>query len=173
MDEVTAGMGREELAAYIAAENIDATIIELDEPTPTVETAAEAVGTHPSQIIKSLLFLIKRENGEFDPLLVITNGTDRVDYVALARFAGTSRRSIRIANAEQVEALTGYQVGAVPPFGHKQPLPTLLDETVLEQDVIYGGGGTSHALMRVSVDELRRVLPDAAVAAVTQSSTTS
>lgn len=166
-------MGRDKLAAYIAAENIEATILALDEPTPTVETAAAALGIQPAQIIKSLLFLIKRQHGEFDPLLVITNGTDRVDYVALARYAGTSRRSIRIASAEQVEALTGYVVGAVPPFGHKQRLPTLLDESVLEQDVIYGGGGTSHALMRVSVNELRRVLSGAAVAAVTQSNTTS
>lgn len=166
-------MGRDKLAAYIAAQNIEATIFELDEPTPTVETAAAALGVHPAQIIKSLLFLIKRQNGEFDPLLVITNGTSRVDYVALARLAGTSRRSIRIASAEQVEALTGYEVGAVPPFGHEQRLPTILDETVLQQDVIYGGGGSDHALMRVSVAELRRVLAGAAVAAVTQSNTTS
>jgi prolyl-tRNA editing enzyme YbaK/EbsC (Cys-tRNA(Pro) deacylase) len=166
-------LGREELAAYLAAENIDATIMELDAPTPTVEAAATALGVHPAQIIKSLLFLIKQPDGALEPLLVITNGTDRVDYPVLARFAGTSRRSIRIASADQVEALTGFEVGAVPPFGHRQPLPTLLDQSVLEQEVIYGGGGTSHALMRVTVAELRRVLAGAAIAVVTQSTSTS
>jgi prolyl-tRNA editing enzyme YbaK/EbsC (Cys-tRNA(Pro) deacylase) len=166
-------VGREKLAAYIADKRIDARILDLDEPTPTVEAAAAALGINPAQIIKSILFLIKEKSGAFRPLLVITNGTERIDYVSLARFAGTSRRRIRIAGADQVEELTGFPVGTVPPFGHRKQLPTVVDEGVLQQDVVYGGGGTLHALMRVSVAELQRVLPDAQVLAVTQSTTTS
>jgi prolyl-tRNA editing enzyme YbaK/EbsC (Cys-tRNA(Pro) deacylase) len=165
-------MDNRDLAGFIAREGIEAQILELDEPTPTVEAAAAALGITPAQIVKSILFLVKQKSGEPCPLLVITNGTDRVDYVALARYAGTSRRAIRIASAEQVAELTGYRVGTVPPFGHDTILPTVIDEGVLQQETIYGGGGTLNALMRVRVEELCRVLA-APVRAVTQSATTS
>jgi prolyl-tRNA editing enzyme YbaK/EbsC (Cys-tRNA(Pro) deacylase) len=166
-------MGRDELGDYIVRNGIDATILDLDEPTPTVEAAAEVVGVSPAQIIKSILFLIKGNDGQFQPLMVITNGTDRIDYVALAKLLATSRRSIRIASADQVEELTGFPVGTVPPFGHKGNLPTIIDAGVLQQEVIYGGGGALHALMRIAVTELRRVLPGARIEEVTQSTTTS
>jgi prolyl-tRNA editing enzyme YbaK/EbsC (Cys-tRNA(Pro) deacylase) len=162
-------MDRQDLARYVEREGIDAQILELDEPTPTVETAAAALGIAPVQIVKSILFVVKQPDGELRPLLVITNGTDRVDYVALGRFAGTSRRAIRIASAEQVVELTGYPVGTVPPFGHKMLLPTVIDEGVLRQETIYGGGGALNTLMRVRVGELCRVLATAPVRAVTQS----
>ena len=166
-------MGRDELGDYIVSNGIDATILDLDEPTPTVEAAAEVLGVSPAQIIKSILFLIKGGDGEFQPLMVITNGTDRIDYTALAKLLGTSRRSIRIASAEQVEELTGFPVGTVPPFGHKSSLPTIIDSRVVQQELIYGGGGALHALMRIAVSELQRVLPGARIEAVTQSTTTS
>ena len=62
-----------------------------------------------------------------------------------------------MADGEQVEAITGYPIGAVPPFGHPQPLETLLDEGVLQQEEVLGGGGETNALMRVAVSELQRV----------------
>lgn len=166
-------MDTQDLARYVEREGIDAQILELDEPTPTVEAAAAALGITPAQIVKSVLFVVKQRSGELHPLLVITNGTDRVDYVALARYAGTSRRAIRIASAEQVLEITGYPVGTVPPFGHKTLLPTVIDEGVLLQETIYGGGGALNALMRVRVDELCRVLATAPVRAVTQPATAS
>lgn len=166
-------MGREELGTYIVSKRIDATILDLDEPTPTVEAAAEVLGVNPAQIIKSILFLIKGDDGQFQPLMVITNGTGRIDYTALAQLLATSRRNIRIASADQVEELTGFAVGTVPPFGHTTSLPTIIDERVLQQDVIYGGGGSMQALMRLRVSELQRVLPTAQIQPVTQSMTTS
>lgn len=166
-------MDMHDLSRYVEGHGIDAEILELDEPTPTVEAAAAAIGSKPAQIVKSVLFVVKQRSGEMRPLLVITNGTDRIDYVALARYAGTSRRAIRMASAEQVLELTGFPVGTVPPFGHKTLLPTVIDEGVLQQETIYGGGGALNALMRISVDELCRVLATAPVRALTQSVTTS
>lgn len=141
------------LAHYISERGIRAKIVHLDSGTPTVAAAAEAVGVGPEQIIKSVLFLASGE-----PVLVVTNGLTRVNRKLLADALGMSRRRIKIADGKAVTAVTGYAVGAVPPFGHRTPLRTLLDAGVLEQETVYGGGGEGNALMLLSTDELQRVL---------------
>jgi Cys-tRNA(Pro) deacylase len=151
-------MDAKDLQRFIDEAGIDAEIVLLAETTPTVEAAAEAVGVQPAQIVKSVLFVVKDPDGAKRPQLVVTNGLSRVDYRALAAYLGTSRRRVRMARAPEVQAMTGYPVGTVPPFGHASPVPTVLDETVIEQGEVYAGGGAINALMRLRVEELQRVL---------------
>jgi Cys-tRNA(Pro) deacylase len=146
------------LAQYLSEAGIEAEIVHLQEHTPTVEAAAEAVGVHPEQIIKSLLFL-----ADGKPVLVIANGFARVDYKKLATYLGISRRRIKLAKADEVLALTGYRAGAVPPFGHRQEVRTLVETAVFNQRDVYAGGGEINALMRMTVEELQRVVAGQAV----------
>lgn len=146
-------MDSSDLAQFIATHDIEAEIVHLTVETPTVVAAANAVNVKPEQIIKSLLFM-----ADGSPVLVVTNGLTRVHRKRLAVELGMSRRRIKIASVEQVLAVTGYAVGAVPPFGHLINIPTLLDVGVLAESTVYGGGGESDALMRLSTDELQRVV---------------
>jgi Cys-tRNA(Pro) deacylase len=141
-----------DLARFIVENGIEAEIVTLEAETPTVEKAAEAVGVLPVQIGKSLLFFANQE-----PLLVIANGTTRVDYKALASILGISRKRLKLATAQQVQQVTGYPVGTVPPFGHKSILQTMVESGVLEQSEIYAGGGELNALLRIDTSELARV----------------
>ena len=59
------------------------------------------------------------------------------------------RKKVKLADPGKVLQETGYQVGAMPPFGHHTPLPTLIDKRVLEKDQVYAGGGSDQALMRI------------------------
>ncbi len=146
-------MDSSDLARFIAKNDIAAEIIHLPVETPTVAAAAEAVNVKPEQIIKSLLF-----TAAGSPVLVVTNGLTRIHRPRLAAVLGLSRRKIKIAGKDQVLAFTGYAVGAVPPFGHLTRLPTLLDAGVLNESIIFGGGGDGNTLMRLSTDELQRVI---------------
>lgn len=146
-------MDSTDLAHFIDEHNIDAEIVFLSDGTPTVATAADALGVVPEQIIKSVLFVADGE-----PLLVVTNGLTRIHRKRLADVVGVSRRRVKIADGEQVAAITGFAVGAVPPFGHKARIRTLLDSGVLAQSTIYGGGGEGNALMRLSTAELQRTI---------------
>lgn len=146
-------MNASDLALFIAQNNIEAKLVHLEEETPTVETAAQAVGAQVEQIGKSILFLADER-----PLLVVANGTTRLDYKRLADYLGISRRRIKLANAEQVLAITGYPVGTVPPFGHKEKVATLIEAKVLQQEELYVGGGGINALVRLTTAELQRVL---------------
>ncbi|MGA8241808.1 MAG: YbaK/EbsC family protein, partial [Desulfobacterales bacterium] len=106
-----------DLRKFIAAHYIDATILHLDARTSTVSDAARELGVDTDQIIKSLVFMI-----EDQPLLVINNGTARVDRKKLATLLGVGRKRVKFASAEQALAITGFVVGSMPPFGHRQML---------------------------------------------------
>lgn len=135
----------EDLQAYLHSHAIPGTILHLEVPTPTVESAAQAVGSDPEHIVKSILFLVAG-----NPLLAIASGPAYIDRRVIARISEVSRKQVKLAGAEEVLQITGYPVGGMPPFGHKTPLPTLIDRRVLEQEAVYAGGGDEHSLLRIA-----------------------
>ncbi|TFH34187.1 MAG: YbaK/EbsC family protein [Anaerolineales bacterium] len=141
-----------DLQAYIDRHELQARLVVLPVPTPTVEAAAKAVGIGPAQIIKSLLFWIKSE-----PILVVARGLFRVDPRLLARHFRVGRKQVKLVGAGDVLQISGYPIGAVPPFGHHTTLKTLMDAGVLQDQEVYAGGGAMNYLMRVSPEEILRV----------------
>ena len=108
-----------DLQDFMEQNKIDGEIVFLDEPTPTVEVAAKVVGTHPDQIVKSVLFTVRD-----DRVIAMACGTQLIERRAIAALYGVGRKQVKLANAEIVLETTGYPVGTVPPFGHPQPIRT-------------------------------------------------
>jgi Cys-tRNA(Pro) deacylase len=142
----------DDLACYLRENSIVAELLPMPVETPTVPAAAAALGVQPAQIVKSLLFLVRDQ-----PVLVIASGDTPVDRRALASRFGVGKKQIKLADAATVLAHTGYAVGGVPPFGHRQLAPVLLDRAVRAWAAIYAGGGDDRTLLRISPDELARV----------------
>ena len=140
------------LQHFIDTHHIEATILPMDQHTPTVPDAARALGVETEQIIKSLVFLVKGE-----PLLVVNNGLAKVDQRKVAAYLNVGRKRVKFANAAQALDITGYVVGSMPPFGHRQKLRTLLDPAITEWAVIFGGGGDIDAMLRLTPGVLLRV----------------
>jgi prolyl-tRNA editing enzyme YbaK/EbsC (Cys-tRNA(Pro) deacylase) len=156
----------DDLRRFLAAEAIAAELVDGLGDTPTVPAAAAALGVDPDQIIKTLLFLVERRTaaGEAfdDPVVVISNGQQRVDKGLLAAHFGVGKKKVSLAPAAVVLDLLGYPAGGVPPFGHRTVLPVRVDASILTlrerfAGVIYGGGGDDRTMMRLTVDELLRV----------------
>lgn len=145
-------MDKTDLQMFIDDHRVQATIIPLNEHTLTVGDAARALGVETDRIIKSLVFHVHGK-----PLLVINNGLARVDRRKLAAHLGVGRKKVKFASPDTAFALTGFVVGSMPPFGHKQKLPTLVDTAITQMDIIYGGGGDVDAMMRLTPHELLKV----------------
>ncbi len=141
-----------DLNAYIRESGIAAEVVPMTVETPTVPAAAAALGVTAAQIIKSLLFIVRDA-----PVLVIASGDAIVDRRVLAERNGVGKKQIKLADAATVLAVLGYPVGGVPPFGHRERVPVLLDAAIRGWEVIYGGGGDDRTLLRVTPDELARV----------------
>ncbi len=148
-------MNSNDLRQFITNNEIKAEIFHLEEATLTVADAAAVMGVQPDQIIKTVLFL-----ADGQPVLVIASGLARIAWKRLADYLGISRRRLKTGNAEQVQAITGYVVGSVPPFGHKEKLRTIVEQSVYDQADVYGGGGEIDALMKVETAVLRQVVGD-------------
>ena len=141
-----------DLQQFIDAHQIQATILPMAEHTPTVPDAARALRVTPEQIVKSLVFLVREE-----PLLVIANGLAKVDQRKVADHLGVGRKQVKFADAGRALDITGYVVGSMPPFGHRQQLSTLVDPAVTGFEEIFGGGGDINAMLRLTPAELLRV----------------
>jgi len=141
-----------ELGDYIQRHALEAEIVRLGVETPTVGSAAEALGVSVEEIIKSLVF----EAGE-DFVLVVAGGRTRVQAGRLAAHLGVDESTVALASPGRVAQATGYPVGGVPPFGHINRMQTIMDAGVLEHDWVWGGGGEPRALLKVRPDTIQRV----------------
>ena len=62
-----------------------------------------------------------------------------------------------MANAEEVLAVTGFNVGGVCPFALPNPIPIFLDESLKRYDVVYAAAGTANTALPISYEELMRL----------------
>jgi len=142
---------------FIAARGLRARVLAMPANTHTAEEAARALGTDLKHIAKSLL--ARLSDGRF--VLCILRGDQRLDRkkLCLAASAGccAGAKHMSLATADDVLRITGYPVGAVPPFPLKSEVPAYIDPGVLEVDVVYCGGGDGNALLEVPTEELARV----------------
>ena len=145
-----------DLAQYLTENDIDARLITDIGDTPTVPAAAAALGVSVDQILKTLLFYVKGA-----PVVVISHGVEPVPARALADHFGVGRRQIKLARPAQVLAETCYPVGGVPPIGHCHTHPVVMAQTILDYEIVFGGGGDDRTMLRIPVAELQRLLAPA------------
>lgn len=120
----------------------------MTDTTRTAEEAAQACGTTPAQIVKSLIFEGK-ESGQ--PLLFLVSGKNRVDEKAVA---GRIGEKLRRPDAQRVRDITGYAIGGIPPIGHPAPLKAYVDPDLLAFDVVWAAAGTPNAVFPVDPKKL-------------------
>jgi len=118
-----------------------------EESTHTAQQAADQVGAPVGAIVKSLLFGTPR-----GPILVLASGPNRVDPEALGERVGTT---LGKADADAVKEATGYSIGGVPPFGHPQPLWTVMDEDLFGFETVWAAAGAPTAVFPISPERLR------------------
>ena len=117
---------------------------ELPADTSTAEAAARAVGAPQGSIVKSLIFLANDL-----PLLVLVAGDQRADVKRLRAALGVSKKRLRIARSAEVLEQTGFEVGGVPPVGHRFPLRTLIDRTLGRFDTVWAAAGSANAVFPI------------------------
>jgi len=128
--------------------NIPTNFLELPQSSRTAKEAAEAVGCHVSQIVKSLVF--ETENSH-KPILVLTSGSNKVNEVVVGTIIG---EKINFASVEFVREMTGFAIGGVSPFGLKGKIRTFIDEDLLKKNLIWAAAGSHHAVFSITPEDL-------------------
>lgn len=127
------------LPAHIYLEQQGIPYQRLTFPSTTEKGAAnvaKALGYREQQMIKTLIF----ETGQGERVLVMVGGDQVAISGHLKKAIGS--RDIKLASPDTVKAITGYEIGSIPPF-HWQPagFRSFLELSMLAQEVLGVGAG--------------------------------
>jgi Cys-tRNA(Pro) deacylase len=149
----------ERVQAALDATGAGIRVVEHPESTATAEQAAAAAGCALGAIVKSLLFIV-----DGNPHLVLVAGDRMADQRTLAAYFGVGKKKVKLADWQTVIAVTGYDVGGVPPIGHPKKLPTLVDESLARFETVWAAAGTANAIFAIPFEQLVRITAGTAIA---------
>ncbi len=115
--------------------------------------------------IAALLRTIVVRRGEDDYLFVLVPGGRRFDWPKVRAHLGVRRLSL--PDATEAHAVTGYERGAITPFGSARPWPVIADASIEGLDHVAIGGGAHGVNIHLTPADLVAAL-DAEVVDVTQ-----
>jgi prolyl-tRNA editing enzyme YbaK/EbsC (Cys-tRNA(Pro) deacylase) len=145
-------MSAESVRAWLAEHAPDLKLIEVQDSTATVETAAKALGVEPGRIAKTLAV----RAGEH-LFLLVARGDARLDNRKCKDSLGARPRML---GAEETFEVTGHPVGGVCPFGLKTPLPVYVDVSLQAFGVVYPAGGSLNTSVEVPTQRLFELMGD-------------
>jgi prolyl-tRNA editing enzyme YbaK/EbsC (Cys-tRNA(Pro) deacylase) len=134
-----------EVIAVARDRGLMAAFFEHQMPGKTSEEAAAAVGRPVDCILKTLI-LLQKPSGR--SVAVILRGGDSVELSRVARKTGSAR--VHLAKPADVERITGYRPGAVPPTAALLCDCRHIDRRVLDLPRVVGCGGDERWAMEIN-----------------------
>ncbi|MSR86450.1 hypothetical protein EXS74_03590 [Candidatus Woesearchaeota archaeon] len=151
-------MGMEEverIRAVFLSLGITPTYLE-HEPVLTSEDAARTRGFELKQGIKAIVLT----NGNNEWLIVDVPADRKVNIKLVAEKKSWSKGKTRMATPEEVLEKTNCQIGAVPPFGHKESIPLYVDEAIFEnKDSAFNIGLRTHSV-KIKTELMKKVFQE-------------
>ncbi|HYZ10488.1 MAG TPA: YbaK/EbsC family protein [Actinomycetota bacterium] len=144
----------------LAGSDLPVTVVTTDPPTSAEESAAlQRID------VNQLLRTIVVRRAEADYVFVLVPGGRQIDWPKLRAALGVKRLSL----PDQAEArqATGYERGAITPFGSTHAWPVVADAAVEGKERVAIGGGARGVNLHVAPSDLIRHL-GAVVADVTR-----
>ena len=144
-------MAKDNFLKYCEENNIKIDLIEKEETSRTAEEAAKAHGVPVCNIVKSL---VVKADEEF--LVFLVPGDKRIDFDYIKNTYGFKKA--RMANADEVKEVTGYSIGGVPPFGHKNKLKIYIYDGFDKTQDLYAAAGAHNATFKITFDQLKSLV---------------
>lgn len=126
-------------------------------PIHSLEQAARERGHQPDQVVRSIVFRV----GKDDFIMVLIAGDRQVAWPTLRKHLSQSR--LTMATEAEVKAATGYERGAVAPFGLPRPMRILVDTSVFAHAEISLGSGVRGTTVILQSADLRQALGEVEV----------
>ena len=143
-------MAIEKVREYFRQFGMEERIMEFDVSSATVELAAEAVGTEPERICKTLSFL-KPEGG---CILIQAAGDARIDN---RKFKDQFHTKAKMLKPDEVIEYTGHAIGGVYAFGiERDDVDVYCDESMKRFETMFPACGSDNSAIELSLDELEK-----------------
>ena len=119
-------------------------IIVLDSNARSAKEAAFSLNVEIGSIVKSILF--KSIDNNYYLCLVSGDKTVSINKI--------SKSNLLKTNADEVKDITGFSIGGVPPFAHKNTIPTYIDESLSRFESIYAAAGHPYCVFKITYQKL-------------------
>ena len=144
-------MAIEKVREYFKTLGIEDRIKEFDVSSATVELAAEAVGTEPARICKTLSFK-KPEGG---CILIQTAGDTKIKNQKFKQKFGFQAKML---TPDEVIEYTGHAIGGVCAFAiERDDVDVYADESMKRFETVFPACGSSNSAIEFTCDELFEV----------------
>ena len=117
----------------------------------SAEESASFQGIELGALLRSIL--VRRAADDY--LFVLVPGGRRFDWPKLRAHLATSRLSL--PDAEEARTITGYERGAITPFGALRAWPVIADASIEAREVVAIGGGARGVNVHIAPVDLVRV----------------
>ena len=104
-------------------------------PADSPAESAELQGIELRQLLRTIV--VRR--GDDDYVFVLVPGGRRFDWPKLRANLGVKRLSL--PDADEAKAVTGYERGAITPFGSRRDWPVVADVSIGSLETVAIGGG--------------------------------
>lgn len=133
----------------LQSNGLDCVVLELASSTRTALEAATSIGCDLSQIVKSLIFKTK-DTGK--PVLVLGSGSNKVSEKQIEYYVG---EAIVKADADFTKEITGFAIGGILPFGHKNIIDLIfIDQDLMHFENVWAAAGTPFAVFCIKSKDL-------------------
>lgn len=133
---------------YLKQFGRDQDVLEFDQPSATVELAAQVLNVEPGKIAKTLSFY---DSDKTKCIIVVMSGDKRADN---SKFKKQFNVRLRMLQAGDIENLTGYAPGGVCPFANPDFARVYLDISLKRYDTVYPACGTANSAIELSIADL-------------------
>ncbi len=121
-------------------------------PVHSLEQAAQERGQRPGQVVRSIVFRISE--GKF--VMVLAAGAQQISWQALREYLQINRMTM--ASPQEILVHTGFQTGAVSPFGLPETIRLLADENIFREEEISIGSGVRYTTIIMRSEDFKRAL---------------
>ena len=141
-------MSVELVKKYFENTELEGKVLEFPTSSATVELAADAVGTEPDRIAKTMAFLLGEE-----AIVIVVSGLSRIDNKKFKAQFHTKAKMIPFA---AVEEYLGHPPGGVCPFALKDGVKVYLDVSLRVHETVFPAAGSENSAIETTIDQLER-----------------
>ncbi|PBC96182.1 prolyl-tRNA editing enzyme YbaK/EbsC (Cys-tRNA(Pro) deacylase) [Streptomyces sp. Ag82_O1-15] len=130
-------------------------------PVKNMDEVSQVIDSDLGELVKSIIVAVT-DDPRRDPLhpqlfLFCIPADRKLDFSKVASYLGKPKNSVGPATPSQVEDITGFTVGSIPPFGMPKFIPVILDQSLAAKRRVWCGTGKPTESLRISIDELQRL----------------
>ena len=122
-------------------------VMVLNTTARTAKDAATSLKCEVGAIVKSLLF---KADDTF--LICLVPGDKRCSLKKLKKIL--NQKDVRMANADEVKANTGFSIGGVAPIAHLKKLNILIDQSLGRFQSVFAAAGHPNSIFKIKYNQL-------------------